>query len=93
MNKFELEIDAAEKALREQLLRLLPGAAKSGANIFTTDLLRVARECVYLRERQGVPVIGSVGYLFLAASEENASKDEHRRGPRRLAEALLAQLS
>jgi len=109
-DKFEMEIDRVESAFREQLLRLLPEAAKSGVNLFTNsdfnpwklppkhthpdadDLLQMARECLRLRERRGVAVPGSVGYLFLAMCEENVSRDENRRGPRRLAEALLEQV-
>jgi hypothetical protein len=56
-------------------------------------LLADARECIGLREKLDLPVQGSVGQLFLAACEENASKNAQRRGPRRLAESLLAQLS
>jgi hypothetical protein len=109
-DKLVLEIEAAEKALCEKLLRLLPAVAKSGAILFTNshfnpadlwashfhpeadDLLHAASECVRLRERAELAVPGSVGQLFLAACEEGASNDPNRRGPRRLAEALLAQL-
>ncbi len=48
---------------------------------------------VEMREALGLPVAGSVGQLFIDSCEENASSNEHRRGPRKLAAALLANLS
>jgi hypothetical protein len=54
--------------------------------------LELALACVELREHLRLPMDGTVGELFLAACEEAASSDEHRRGPRRLAEALLQRL-
>jgi hypothetical protein len=108
--KLELQIEVAETAFRDRLLGLLPGAATSGANLFTNsdfnpssllpqhfhpdadDLLQQARECIRLREQIGIVAPDTVGNLFLKACEENASKNPHRRGPRRLAETLLAQL-
>jgi hypothetical protein len=57
-------------------------------------ILSDARTCIHLREQLGMPTTGSIGLLYLQACEESArSEDEHRRGPRRLAEALLATLS
>jgi hypothetical protein len=55
-------------------------------------LLKTARQCVQLRKQIGAGVIGSVGYLFLQACEENSSRDEQRRGPRKLAAWLLGEL-
>jgi hypothetical protein len=52
-----------------------------------------ASACVDLREHLGLSVVGSVGHLFLDACEESASSNEHRRGPRKLAEALLERLN
>ena len=48
--------------------------------------------CVEMREALGLPVEGSPGRLFIEACEESASSDDHRRGPRKLAAALLARL-
>jgi hypothetical protein len=55
--------------------------------------LESASASVDLRAHLELPVIGSVGQLFLDACEESASANEHRRGPRKLAEALLERLS
>jgi hypothetical protein len=59
----------------------------------TEGLLQSARECIRLRAAIGVDATGSVGSLFLAACAENASKNEQRLGPRRLAASLLHALS
>ena len=57
------------------------------------DLLHEAQSCIQLREQMGLPVAGSVGQLFIKACQESANyQNAHRRGPRRLAESLLAQL-
>src|ERR1700730_6324948 len=57
------------------------------------DLLHDAQECIRLRERMDLPVAGSVGQLFMDACQESADhQNAHRRGPRRLAESLLAKL-
>ena len=55
-------------------------------------LLDMSLACIELRESLELPITGSVGKLFLESCEEAASSDEHRRGPRRLAAALLAEL-
>jgi hypothetical protein len=55
-------------------------------------LLEAASACIEIREALQLPVQGSIGELFLRACEEAASPSEHRRGPRRLAEALLEQI-
>ena len=52
-----------------------------------------ASACVDLRAHLELPVIDSVGQLFLDACAESASANEQRRGPRKLAEALLERLS
>ena len=66
-------------------------------NLFRTDadeLLEEAQACLRLREQLNLPVTGSVGYAFIEACQEAATIDDpHRRGPRRLAEALLQTLS
>ncbi|HEY2403000.1 MAG TPA: hypothetical protein VGI23_21785 [Steroidobacteraceae bacterium] len=65
--------------------------------VFRTDadeLLADAQACLRLREQLVLPVLGSVGGLFLDACRESADlENPHRRGPRRLAEALLERLS
>ncbi|ABE43578.1 hypothetical protein [Polaromonas sp. JS666] len=54
--------------------------------------LEMALACVELREHLGLVTDESVGRLFLAACEEGSSSDENRRGPRKLAEALVERL-
>ena len=57
------------------------------------QFLALARECVALRERLGLTVNGSVGELYLRGCAEAADlADEHRCGPRRLAEWLLQEI-
>jgi hypothetical protein len=55
-------------------------------------LLDLALACVEMREALELPESGSVGKLFMEACEENASSNEHRRGPRKLAAALLSAI-
>ena len=66
-------------------------------HLFGTDadeLLEEAKACLRLREQLDLPVTGSVGYFFIEACQEAANiENPHRRGPRRLAEALLETLS
>jgi hypothetical protein len=66
-------------------------------HLFRTDadeLLEEAQACLRLREQLDLPVTGSVGYVFIEACQETANiENPHRRGPRRLAEALLETLS
>jgi hypothetical protein len=66
-------------------------------HLFGTDadeLLEDARACLRMRERLSLPAPGSVGDLFVEACRESADLDNpHRRGPRRLAQALLEMLS
>lgn len=58
------------------------------------ELLEEAQDCLRLREQLNLPVTGSVGHMFIEACQEAANmEDPHRRGPRRLAEALLQTLS
>lgn len=52
-----------------------------------------ALACVEARSALSLSLVGSVGQLFIATCEEAASSDEHRRGPRKLAAALLESLS
>jgi hypothetical protein len=52
-----------------------------------------ARGCVEAREVLRLPLLQSVGQLFLSACDEASSLDPHRRGPRKLASSLLERLS
>lgn len=56
-------------------------------------LLQTSIACVEMREALGLPVVGSVGELFLASCAEASSSDEQRRGPKKLAAALLGRLA
>ena len=57
------------------------------------QLLSLSTESVALRERIGLPVLGSVGQLFLSACSEAANTSNgNRRGPRQLAGWLLGEL-
>ncbi len=53
-------------------------------------LLVAARHCLSLRQSLSLSPEGTLAHVYLAACSELASSDPHRRGPRRLAEALLA---
>ena len=56
-------------------------------------LLSLSSESITLREEIGLPVLGSVGQLFLSACSEAANTaNENRRGPRQLAAWLLGEL-
>jgi hypothetical protein len=55
-------------------------------------LLETSLACVEMREALSLPVVGSVGWLYLEACKEAASSNDHRRGPRKLAAAVLGQL-
>jgi hypothetical protein len=55
--------------------------------------LELACEAVALREQLAESVVGTVGQLYLSACQEAANTaNEQRRGPRRLASWLLAEL-
>ncbi len=57
------------------------------------QLLSLSNEAVALRDQIGLPVLGSVGQLFLSAcSEASNSVNDNRRGPRQLAAWLLGEL-
>ena len=65
-------------------------------HLFRSDaesLLQSARACMGLRNAIGLDPAGSVGHLFLSACEENGSRSEQRRGPRKLAASLLQAIS
>ncbi|RYG58508.1 MAG: hypothetical protein EON60_13010 [Alphaproteobacteria bacterium] len=56
-------------------------------------LLSLSSDGVTLREQIGLPVLGSVGQLFLSACSEAANTtNDNRRGPRQLAAWLLGEL-
>jgi len=55
-------------------------------------LLETSLACIEMRETLELPVEGSVGDLFIASCKEAASSNEHRRGPKKLAAALLERL-
>jgi len=56
-------------------------------------LFALAGESVALREQVGLPVLGSLGQLFLSACSEAANtSNANRRGPRQLAAWLLGEL-
>ena len=70
--------------------------SKLRASHFAVDaesLLSEARKCLDLRIALGLSTKGSVGQLFLEACGEAAGSDPHRRGPRRLAAALLEAIA
>ena len=57
------------------------------------QFLSLATDCVSLREKLGLAGVGSVGELYLKCCAEGADlKNEHRRGPRRLAKSLYQEL-
>jgi hypothetical protein len=56
-------------------------------------LFASARRCVELRESLGLECEADVARHFLAACQEAASADPHRRGPRKLAQWLLAKIA
>ena len=57
------------------------------------QLFSLSSGAVALRERIGLPVLGSIGQLFLSACSEAANAvNDNRRGPRQLATWLLGEL-
>ena len=56
------------------------------------ELLTLALACLEQRHALLLSSEGSVGNLYIVACEEMASPSEHRRGPRRLAKAVLESL-
>ena len=57
------------------------------------SLYSIALFCVETRVALGLAVENTPGQLFLAACEEDASSNPHRRGTRKLAASLLEHLS
>ena len=57
------------------------------------DLYELAKMAVALRTSLGLPVIRTLGQLFVSACSESANEENpHRRGPRKLATWLLAEV-
>ena len=56
-------------------------------------LYQSASACVEVRETLGLPVLESIGQLFIESCAESASANEHRRGPRKLSAALMEKLN
>ncbi|MDP3835735.1 MAG: hypothetical protein Q8Q82_17395 [Hydrogenophaga sp.] len=73
--------------------RFRPEGMPSAALLTAAEgFLVSAQECVRLRQEIGLPIESSIGHVYLSMCSESASTDPHRRGPRKLAEALLEQL-
>jgi len=71
---------------------LAPAVRSGRVHEESERLYRTAESCLRSRDRLQLPVAGSVGSLFIAACAEFCSSGEHRRGPRKLAAALLEEL-
>lgn len=56
-------------------------------------LFASATRCIETRAALGLDLENSVGGYFIAACREAASANEHRRGPRKLAEWLLNKVA
>jgi hypothetical protein len=57
------------------------------------ELYELARRCSLLRGELGLPVAQTLAQLFLDACAENSNiHNSHRRGPRKLATWLLAEI-
>ena len=54
--------------------------------------LELALACLDLRKHLGLSLEGSVAQLYIEACEESSGSARHRRGPRKLAAALLQGL-
>ncbi len=57
------------------------------------ELFKTAQRCIKLRGNLEISREGCVADHFLIACQEAASGDEHRRGPRKLAEWVVTKLS
>lgn len=60
---------------------------------YQEEILQLAKQSLALRRELILPTENTPAALFLAACTESASENEHRRGPRRLAEWLLRKLN
>lgn len=56
-------------------------------------LYQQAQACVEAREILQLPLLQSVGQMFLSACDEASGPDAHRRGPRKLASSLMERLN
>ena len=57
------------------------------------ELFELARRCSSIRSELGLPVAQTLAQLFLDACAESANtQNQHRRGPRKLATWLLAEI-
>lgn len=57
------------------------------------ELLELAKRCSSIRGELGLPIAQTLAQLFLDACAENANmQNPHRRGPRKLATWLLAEI-
>jgi hypothetical protein len=73
--------------------RYFPALAEKGNVLDSAEAFEVgAWSCVELRMKLGLPVVGSVGKLFLDASQELSNSEHHLNNPRPLCEALLRAL-
>jgi hypothetical protein len=73
--------------------RYFPNLAKTGEFVEAAEALEEsASSCVDLRINLGLPVVGSVGTLFLDASQELCTSEQHLNDPIPLCEALLRAL-
>jgi hypothetical protein len=70
-----------------------PAATARYSHREADTLFASAQRCVKLRESLGLVGEAGVAEYFLAACRESASDDPHRRGPRKLAEWLLAKIT
>jgi hypothetical protein len=70
--------------------RYLPSMGKTGNLLYEAEaLLESASSCIDLRISLGLPLVGSVGKLFLDASQELCNSEQHLNNPVPLCEALL----
>ena len=73
--------------------RYFPGLAEKGEVLDAAEAFEIgASSCVELRMTLGLPVVGSVGKLFLDASQEMSLSEHHLNNPKPLCEALLRVL-
>jgi hypothetical protein len=73
--------------------RYFPALAEKGNVLDAAEAFEVgAWSCVDLRMKLGLPVVGSVGKLFLDASQELSNNEHHLNNPKPLCEALLRAL-
>lgn len=58
------------------------------------ELFELSNQCIALRSQLGLSAEPSLARLFINACDESANmKNQHRRGPRKLATWLLAEIS